>query len=134
MSDDQWYEDNPTPLKSAIEFTVVLIVASIPMAMEIVCNTTLAVGAGNMLEFGAIVSRLNAIEDMAGAYARMRVCAFVPACGSVARVVYRPVCASCAFLHQRMQVCLPVPMTLPFPMYTFGLFHWRTRVLWFIQA
>jgi len=63
---DAWKDDHPTALKAAIEFTVVLIVASIPMAMEIVCNTTLAVGAGNMLEFGAIVSRLNAIEDMAG--------------------------------------------------------------------
>lgn len=36
------------------------------MAIEIVCLTTLAVGARKMSKFGAIVSRLTAIEDMAG--------------------------------------------------------------------
>ena len=51
---------------SAISFTVVLIVASIPLAIEIVTTTTLALGSREMSQFGAIVSRLGAIEDMAG--------------------------------------------------------------------
>eukprot|EP01097_Dermamoeba_algensis_P005999 TRINITY_DN3779_c0_g1_i1.p1 TRINITY_DN3779_c0_g1~~TRINITY_DN3779_c0_g1_i1.p1 ORF type:complete len:723 (+),score=174.93 TRINITY_DN3779_c0_g1_i1:1118-3286(+) len=54
------------PVKESLSFAVVLIVASIPMAIEIVCTTTLAMGSRNMSDFGAIVSRLAAIEDMAG--------------------------------------------------------------------
>ena len=51
---------------NALSFTVVLIVASIPLAIEIVTTTTLALGSNEMSKFGAIVSRLGAIEDMAG--------------------------------------------------------------------
>lgn len=51
---------------SAISFTVVLIVASIPIAIEIVCTTTLALGSKELSKHGAIVTRLAAIEDMAG--------------------------------------------------------------------
>jgi len=58
-------------LKSAtviesLEFTVVLMVASIPLAIEIVTTTTLAVGSEELSKSGAIVTRLSAIEDMAG--------------------------------------------------------------------
>jgi H+-transporting ATPase len=53
-------------VKNALSFFVVVLVASVPMAIEIVCLTTLAVGARKMSKFGAIVSRLTAIEDMAG--------------------------------------------------------------------
>ena len=58
-------------LKSAsvvesLEFTVVLMVASIPLAIEIVTTTTLAVGSEELSRSGAIVTRLSAIEDMAG--------------------------------------------------------------------
>jgi H+-transporting ATPase len=52
--------------KDALSFTVVLLVASIPLAVEIVCTTTLALGSGVMAKYGAIVSRLSAIEDLAG--------------------------------------------------------------------
>jgi len=52
--------------KSALSFTVVLIVASIPIAIEIVCTTTLALGSKELSKHGAIVTRLAAIEDMAG--------------------------------------------------------------------
>jgi len=45
---------------------VVLMVASIPMAMEIVTTTTLALGSKELTKHGAIVTRLAAIEDMAG--------------------------------------------------------------------
>ena len=50
----------------SISFTVVLIVASIPIAIEIVCTTTLALGSHELSQKGAIVTRLAAIEDMAG--------------------------------------------------------------------
>jgi H+-transporting ATPase len=55
-----------TKLEEAISFTVVLIVASIPIAIEIVCTTTLALGSKELSKHGAIVTRLAAIEDMAG--------------------------------------------------------------------
>ena len=53
-------------LRKAASFAVVVIVASIPMAVEIVTTTTLAIGSKTMSKFGAIVSRLAAIEDLAG--------------------------------------------------------------------
>eukprot|EP00667_Euglena_gracilis_P001290 EG_transcript_1290 len=53
-------------VRNALSFFVVVLVSSVPMAIEIVCLTTLAVGARKMSKFGAIVSRLTAIEDMAG--------------------------------------------------------------------
>ena len=52
----------------ALQFTVVLLVASIPIAIEIVCTTTLALGSRQLSEHGAIVTRLAAIEDMAGGW------------------------------------------------------------------
>ncbi|RYG70090.1 plasma-membrane proton-efflux P-type ATPase [archaeon] len=53
-------------IEETISFTVVLIVASIPVAIEIVCTTTLALGSKELSKQGAIVTRLAAIEDMAG--------------------------------------------------------------------
>ncbi|KAM3576605.1 hypothetical protein VYU27_001592 [Nannochloropsis oceanica] len=53
-------------VRNALSFTVVLLVASIPIAIEIVCTTTLALGSRELAKDGAIVSRLAAIEDMAG--------------------------------------------------------------------
>lgn len=53
-------------VRDSISFTVVLIVASIPIAIEIVCTTTLALGSHELSQKGAIVTRLAAIEDMAG--------------------------------------------------------------------
>jgi H+-transporting ATPase len=53
-------------VRMALSFTVVLLVASIPVAIEIVCTTTLALGSHQLSEQGAIVSRLPAIEDLAG--------------------------------------------------------------------
>jgi H+-transporting ATPase len=46
--------------------TIVLLVASIPLAIEIVTNTTLAIGSKSLSHHGAIVARLSAIEDLAG--------------------------------------------------------------------
>jgi H+-transporting ATPase len=53
-------------IEDTISFTVVLIVASIPVAIEIVCTTTLALGSKELSKHGAIVTRLASIEDMAG--------------------------------------------------------------------
>jgi H+-transporting ATPase len=53
-------------VKEAVSFAVIVIVASIPMAIEIVTTSTLAIGSRTMSKFGAIVSRLAAIEDLAG--------------------------------------------------------------------
>merc|ERR1711871_277289 len=54
------------PFMEALSFVVVLMVAAIPMAMEIVTTTTLALGSKEMTKHGAIVTRLAAIEDTAG--------------------------------------------------------------------
>lgn len=53
-------------LTDSLSFTVVLMVASIPLAIEIVTTTTLALGSKELSKRGAIVTRLSAIEDMAG--------------------------------------------------------------------
>jgi H+-transporting ATPase len=50
----------------ALSFTIVLLVASIPLAIEIVTTTTLAIGSKKLSSHGAIVARLAAIEDLAG--------------------------------------------------------------------
>eukprot|EP00244_Chara_vulgaris_P014500 TRINITY_DN90_c0_g1_i1.p1 TRINITY_DN90_c0_g1~~TRINITY_DN90_c0_g1_i1.p1 ORF type:complete len:986 (-),score=224.87 TRINITY_DN90_c0_g1_i1:2450-5407(-) len=50
----------------ALRFVVVLLVASVPLAIEIVTTCTLAVGSRNLSAMNAIVTRLVAIEEMAG--------------------------------------------------------------------
>lgn len=57
---------NHTDPIDALSFVVVLMVASIPLAIEIVTTTTLALGSKELAHHGAIVTRLVAIEDMAG--------------------------------------------------------------------
>jgi len=51
--------------KDAMEFTVVLLVVSIPIAIEIVVTTTLALGSRELSHKKVIVTRLSAIEMMA---------------------------------------------------------------------
>jgi H+-transporting ATPase len=53
-------------LRDSASFAVVVIVASIPMAIEIVTTATLAIGSKILTSHGAIVSRLASIEDLAG--------------------------------------------------------------------
>jgi H+-transporting ATPase len=53
-------------LKTSLSHTIVLLVASIPLAIEIVTTTTLAIGSKNLVKHGAIVAKLSAIEDLAG--------------------------------------------------------------------
>lgn len=52
--------------KESLSFAVVLLVASIPIAIEIVSTATLALGSRQLSEHGAIVTRLTSIEEMAG--------------------------------------------------------------------
>ena len=51
---------------NALSIVVVILVASIPIAIEVVSTSTLAVGAHTMASKQVIVARLNAIEELAG--------------------------------------------------------------------
>ena len=54
------------PLFETIQFALILTVASIPVALPAVLSMTMAVGAERLARMKAIVSRLVAIEEMAG--------------------------------------------------------------------
>ncbi len=55
-----------TPLLEAGRFALILTVAAIPVAMPAVLSVTMAVGAVKLARYRAIVTRLVAIEEMAG--------------------------------------------------------------------
>lgn len=57
---------NDVPVEKALSFTIVILIASIPLAIEIVTTTTLAIGSKGLSKHGAIVAKLSAIEDLAG--------------------------------------------------------------------
>src|SRR5208282_222875 len=54
------------PLLETVQFALILTVASIPVALPAVLSVTMAIGAERLARFKAIVSRLVAIEEMAG--------------------------------------------------------------------
>ncbi len=54
------------PAVDLIQFVLILVVASIPVAMPAVLSVTMALGALALSRMKAIVSRLQAIEEMAG--------------------------------------------------------------------
>jgi len=54
------------PLVETVEFALILTVASIPVALPAVLSVTMAIGAERLARLKAIVSRLVAIEEMAG--------------------------------------------------------------------
>jgi H+-transporting ATPase len=54
------------PVMDLVEFVLILVVASIPVAMPAVLSVTMALGALALSKMKAIVSRLQAIEEMAG--------------------------------------------------------------------
>jgi hypothetical protein len=56
----------PSHLITSISNCVVILVASIPIAIEIVCTSTLAVGSRRLAASKVIVARLSAIEELAG--------------------------------------------------------------------
>lgn len=54
------------PMLDTLKFALILTVAAIPVALPAVLSVTLAVGATVLSHLGAIVSRLAAIEELAG--------------------------------------------------------------------
>jgi H+-transporting ATPase len=54
------------PFLELLQFVLILTIASIPVAMPAVLTVTMAVGALTLSKMGAIVSRLESIEEMAG--------------------------------------------------------------------
>ena len=54
------------PFLETLQFALILTVASIPVALPAVLSVTMAIGAERLAKFKAIVSRLVAIEEMAG--------------------------------------------------------------------
>jgi H+-transporting ATPase len=70
-----WYNDenallmvegaNKGKVLACLSVAVVILVASIPIAIEVVCTSTLAVGSHRMAAMKVIVSRLSAIEELA---------------------------------------------------------------------
>lgn len=54
------------PLVETVQFALILTVASIPVALPAVLSVTMAIGAERLAALKAIVSRLVAIEEMAG--------------------------------------------------------------------
>jgi len=54
------------PVLRLVEFVLILVVASIPVAMPAVLSVTMALGALALSRMKAIVSRLQSIEEMAG--------------------------------------------------------------------
>ncbi|MDD5640505.1 MAG: plasma-membrane proton-efflux P-type ATPase, partial [Syntrophales bacterium] len=54
------------PVMDLLEFVLILVVASIPVAMPAVLSVTMALGALVLSKMKAIVSRLQSIEEMAG--------------------------------------------------------------------
>jgi H+-transporting ATPase len=54
------------PMLTTLEFALVLLVAAIPVAMPTVLSVTMAVGARLLAKREAIVTRLSAIEELAG--------------------------------------------------------------------
>jgi H+-transporting ATPase len=58
-------EDQSKFMRS-LSVVVVILVASIPVAIEVVCTSTLAVGSHQLAKQKVIVARLSAIEELAG--------------------------------------------------------------------
>lgn len=54
------------PAVETVQFALILTIASIPVALPAVLSVTMAIGAERLAKFKAIVSRLVAIEEMAG--------------------------------------------------------------------
>ena len=54
------------PVMELLQFSLILIVASIPVAMPVVLSVTMAIGALKLSKMKAIVTRLESIEELAG--------------------------------------------------------------------
>ena len=62
----RYFNPNEGKFIQVISNVVVIFVASIPVAIEVVCTSTLAVGSRRLAEKKIIVARLSAIEELAG--------------------------------------------------------------------
>ena len=54
------------PILTTLQFALILTIAAVPVAMPAVLSVTMAVGARNLAKKQAIVTRLSAMEEMAG--------------------------------------------------------------------
>jgi len=59
-------DDDSHTVFGALSVVIVLLVASIPIAMQVVCTSTMAVGSRRLAQRKVIVARLSAIEELAG--------------------------------------------------------------------
>ena len=57
---------NGNEFLESLSLSVVLLIIAFPIAMQVVCTTTLAVGAKALNKKQAVVSRLSSIEELAG--------------------------------------------------------------------
>ncbi len=55
-----------TPLLELVQFVLILVIASIPVAMPAVLSVTMALGALKLSKMKAVVTRLESIEEIAG--------------------------------------------------------------------
>ncbi len=62
----QWFTSGDQPFMKNLSTVIVILVASIPIAIEVVCTSTLAVGSRRLAQKKVIVARLSAIEELAG--------------------------------------------------------------------
>eukprot|EP00698_Gefionella_okellyi_P014000 TRINITY_DN386_c0_g1_i1.p1 TRINITY_DN386_c0_g1~~TRINITY_DN386_c0_g1_i1.p1 ORF type:complete len:949 (+),score=233.07 TRINITY_DN386_c0_g1_i1:49-2847(+) len=60
------FKNNVRPVSNVITQGLILLVASVPIAMPVVCTATMAVGARRLALEDAVVTRLSAIEELAG--------------------------------------------------------------------
>jgi H+-transporting ATPase len=61
-------------LQDALAFAGVMLFAAIPFAVQPVITRTLAAGSRALADHGAIVTRLAALEDLAGAFRLEKTC------------------------------------------------------------
>ena len=54
------------PMLTTLQFALILTIAAVPVAMPAVLSVTMAVGSRNLAKRQAIVTRLSAMEEMAG--------------------------------------------------------------------
>ena len=58
----------------SLGFCAVLLIASIPIALRVVCTVMLSLGTGELANDGAIVTKINAIEELAGDILTISLC------------------------------------------------------------
>ncbi len=61
-------------LQDALAFAGVMLIASVPIAVQLVTTKTLAAGSRSLSQHGAIVTRLAAVEELAGAFRLKKSC------------------------------------------------------------